>query len=116
MPNSEKNMVPLPGSDRTHPREVGRIGPAPHAQTLSVSLILRQREDAPALPDMDHWARTPLRQRQYLPRYDDGAVFGADQADVDVVADFARSHGLSVAGIQLARRRVDLTGTVAQFD
>jgi hypothetical protein len=116
MPNSERNLVPLPGSDRTHPRGAHRTGPAPREQTLAVSLIVRPREDAPALPDMDHWARTPPRQRRYLPRHDEGAVFGADQADVDKVADFAREHGLTVAGVHLARRRVDLTGTVAQFD
>ena len=77
MANSERNMVPLPDSDRRHAGEAQRIGPAPHEQTLAVSLILRPREDAPALPDMDHWARTPLRQRRYLPRHDEGAAFGA---------------------------------------
>jgi hypothetical protein len=116
MANSEQNLIPLPGSDRTHPRGVHRIGPAPHGQLLAVSLILRPGKDAPALPDMDHWEKTPPRERRYLPRYDEGAVYGADQADIEKVTDFLRKHGLSVVGSHPARRRVDVTGTVAQFD
>ena len=116
MANSEQNIVPLPDSDRRHAGEVQRIGPAPHGQILAVSIIVRPGKDAPALPDMDHWEKTPPRQRRYLPRYDDGTAYGADQADIEKVTDFAKRQGLSVVGSHLARRRVDVTGTVAQFD
>lgn len=116
MANSAQNAVPLPDSSRTQPRGVRRIGPAPPEKTLAVTFVLRPRVGAPELPDAEYWRRTPIRQRRYLPRFDDDPAYGADPGDFEQVAEFARRHGLTVGGRDLASRRVDLSGTVAQYD
>jgi kumamolisin len=47
-----------------------------------------------------------------LSREDFAARYGADEADVEVVRSFASANGLHVAAVHLARRCVELSGTV----
>ncbi len=115
MASSEQN-VPLPDSERAHARGVRRIGPAPPDRVLAVSFVLRRKPGAPDLPDAEHWQRTPVRRRRYLPRSGHDEPYGADAADIEKVAEFARRHGMTIARSDVARRRVDVSGTVAQFD
>jgi hypothetical protein len=116
MPPSRANPVRLEGSERFHKPGTRRIGPAGQAEILRVIVLLRPRPDAPPLPDMEHWARVPLRQRHALPRHDAAADFGAAQEDADKVAAFATASDLKVIEINLPRRMVEVSGTVAQID
>jgi hypothetical protein len=53
--------------------------------------------------------------RKHISRQDFAAQFGADQADLDKVADFGKSHGLKVVESSIARRSMVLSGTVHQM-
>src|SRR6202011_3547203 len=57
------------------------------------------REDAP-----------PLSREQFA------AEFGADPADVERVQAFARDHDLTVGGVDLARRSIELAGSIAAMN
>jgi kumamolisin len=68
---------------------------------------------AKAAPDwVDAEAAKPPTERRIVSREEWAAAHGADSADADAVTAFAKSAGLTVTGVDLARRSVSLTGTV----
>src|SRR5581483_2671751 len=98
------------------PRAGARVtGPADAKEVFTVSVRVRRRHDAPALPDLSDLAATPRGERQYLSREDFAAHFGAAQEDLDKVSAFAHEHGLEVVEASIPRRIVGLRGTTEQF-
>jgi kumamolisin len=91
------------------------VGPADPAETLSVTLRVRRRPDAPPLPGPEELAAPPPGQRRFLSREDFAARYGAAPADLAAVADFARGQGLTVIESNAARRSVIASGTVEQM-
>ncbi|MGC1932611.1 MAG: protease pro-enzyme activation domain-containing protein, partial [Candidatus Nitrosopolaris sp.] len=49
-------------------------------------------------------------------RGDFAAQYGASQADLDLVTDFARSHGMNILETSAAKRIVKVSGTVEQMN
>jgi kumamolisin len=66
------------------------------------------------LPDQEYWVKTPVGKRKFLSRAEFAARYGAAQTDLDRVAEFARSHQLSIREMSVSRRLVIVSGTVAQ--
>jgi Pro-kumamolisin, activation domain len=116
MPEIPGGYQRLEKSERHAAFGARRVGPANPAETLTVSIRVRRRPDAPPLPDPAALAATPLGQRQYLSREEFAARYGADPKDLEQVADFARSHGLKVIETSVPRRMVVVSGTVAQMN
>jgi len=106
----------LEGSERRPAAGAHRVGPADHNETLSVSVYVRPRPDAPPLPDLEHWMTPQPGRRQFLSQEELASRHGAAQADLDKVAAFARANGLKVVETNAARRLVVLSGTVAQMN
>jgi kumamolisin len=92
------------------------LGAAAETEMLSVSIVLRRRPGGAQVPGPAHFLRTPPAQRPRLAQPAFAARYGADPADIDKVAAFARSHGLTVDETNAARRMVVVSGTVAQFN
>jgi len=92
-----------------------RIGASDPNETISVTIRVRPRPGAPSQPDLNALAATPLRQRTHLSREEYAATYGSAQADLDQVAAFARSQGLTVVETSAARRSVVVSGTAAQL-
>ncbi len=88
-----------------------KVGPSDPKETLTVTVRVRRKPDAPALPDPS--APGP---RRIISHADFAATYGAAQADVDKVTGFAKKNGLKVVDANLARRTVILSGTVAQMN
>ena len=105
----------LEASERTARAGAKRTGPADPNEILTVSVRVRRRADAPPLPDLANLAATPRGERQYLSREDFAAHYGAAQADLDKITQFASANGLEVVESSIPRRTVFLKGTVAQF-
>src|ERR1035438_10404222 len=101
----------LEGSDRSPMPEATRAGPADPDERASVSVCLRRRPGAPALPDVSRPRRQPAR----MTRADFAAVSGANPADIAAVEEFAAEHGLTVEESSIPRRTVVLAGTVAKL-
>lgn len=97
MPEDRRPMK-LPGSERTAPEhdQVGGIDPELRA---TVSLYLRG-------------APPPEPGDTALSRADFAGSFGADAQDVELLGRFAADHGLELGGVDLGRRRVELTGSL----
>ena len=106
---------PLKGSKRFLSPSARLVGPADEKEMLTVSIRLRRRPDAPALPDQQTWAATPVTQRKFLSPEDLTSRIGAAQDDVDRVVAFAKKHGLKVVDTNIARRTVILSGSVKQM-
>jgi len=116
MDNTSKANRVLEDSERKPAPGASRIGDADPKETLSVSLRVRRRPDAPAPMDLNQLAATPHGRRKHMSREEYGAKYGAAQADLDQVAGFARSQGLTVVESSGPRRTVVLSGTVAQIN
>jgi len=97
--------VPIEGSEREALPGAKRVGPIPADQEVRVTIVVRRRDDA-ALPKLEEGAE-PLSRTEFAQR------FGADAADLERVAQFAREHGLEVRESDQARRTVVLAGPAA---
>jgi kumamolisin len=113
MPEVPKQYRPLEKSERYAAPGASRVGPANSQETLTVSIRVRRRLDAPPLPDP---AATPSSKRPYLSREEFAARYGADPKDLARVADFARGEGLKIVETSIARRMVVASGTVEQMN
>jgi kumamolisin len=110
------NYRRIEGSHRQPLSGASRTGPADPDEILAVTLMVRRRPDGPALPDVEQWQRTSQERRKPLSHDEFVARYGAAQADLDRVVDFARSHGMTVKEADAARRTVIAAGTVAQMN
>ena len=116
MPPSKDNRVPLAGSERHHHPSARRRGAARQDQILDIVVLLRPHRDAHKPHDMEEWARIPDRHQRARRGTAQAATLGATQEDADKVAAYATDHGLKVVDINLPRRIVQLSGTVAEAD
>ncbi len=93
------------GSERRPPENARAVGDPNPGDAIQVSVVLRRR--AP-LAERHHAAR--ISREQFA------AEYGADPADVVRVEDFAQRYELTVAGVDLGRRTVLLSGTIAAMN
>ncbi len=91
-----------------------RVKPSDPDEVITVTVAVRRRPGAPALPGQEHWAATPPGARKYLTTEEFTAQYGAAPADLDLVAEFAAKHGLDVLEKNADERTVILSGKVSQ--
>jgi hypothetical protein len=111
-----RRSVRWEGSDRRHHSATRRLRPADTAEEISIILVVRRRPDAPDLPSMEHWAKTPPGQRTYLSNEEADRLHGAAQEDLDKVIAFAAESRLTVVEANAARRTVQLSGSVEKMN
>jgi Pro-kumamolisin, activation domain len=105
----------LAGSERKPRSGARRVSAADPNETISVTICVRRRPDAPAVPDQEYWAKVPPGRRKFLTREEFTAQYGASQQDLDKVAAFAESQKLKIESRNIAQRTVVVSGTVAQM-
>jgi len=108
--------VELKGSERHAPPGAKHLGAAPPHERFSVSIVVRRRTDGPPKPGFDFYAKTPPALRRRHAEADFAAKYGASQADLDAVTQFAQAQGLAIVDASAARRTVIASGTVAQME
>jgi len=116
MATTPRNYRRLEGSELQPSLRARPLGPASETETLSVTIILRRRPDSPPVPEPAHYLHTSPSERRRLSERDFSARYGAEPAEIEKVADFARGHGLTVDETHAARRTVVVSGTVAQVN
>jgi kumamolisin len=114
--NMPAQYRPLEGSERYSIPGARFMVPADPNEHLSVTIVVRRRSDAPALPNLEYWQTTPPEKRTLFSREAFVASYGAAEEDLQRVADFARSKGLTVEGTSISRRTVAVSGNVEQFN
>src|SRR5579872_681172 len=108
------NYRQLAGSERHMATGAKRVSDADPNERINITICVRRRPDGQPLPDHEYWMKTPPGRRKYLAHKEFAGKHGATQADLDAVAQFARSHGMEVVETHDARRTVIASGTVAQ--
>jgi kumamolisin len=115
MPSSPERKT-VRGSERAAVPDSHSVGPVAKDERFEVTVRVRRKTP---LADMAaegfHADQLPAR-RSYLTRERYATEHGADPADLEKVAEFARQHGLVVVDKSAARRSVFLSGTAAAFE
>jgi kumamolisin len=98
-------------SERLPRHGAHRVAPADPKETLSVTIRVRRRQDAPPLPGPSKAAE----ERKVLAHETFAAHYGAAKHDIDQVVTFAKEQGLALVEASAPRRTVIVSGTVAQM-
>ena len=99
MAEKPTNYKELSKTGRRPVRGARRVGPADPQEILSVSIRVRRRADAPPLPNPQQTGPSALRRGPALSRQEFAARYGADPADLEQIAQFARNNGLRIVEI-----------------
>jgi kumamolisin len=95
----------LSGSHRQPPPDANIVGAPSATDTIEVTVVLRRR------------AALDLRQESSpISRDEFAARFGADPKDVAALEAFAEQYDLTIGSVDLARRAVVLSGSVASMN
>jgi kumamolisin len=103
----------LRGSRREFPKGSLLLGPADPAEVVEITVYLRRSKSA--MPLTAHPAFGPVHpsNRHYFAREGFGSQFGASEEDAVAVQNVLAPAGLQVIGIDLARRAMRVSGSVA---
>jgi kumamolisin len=110
-----KDYALLEGSERRPTSTAKLIGPVDPGEMIAVTVALRRRKDAEAIPTHDDVLRTPFSHGGRLPPGEFAAKYGAHPDDIQQVVAFAEANGLRVVETHRARRTIILSGTAAQM-
>src|ERR1700684_3859951 len=98
---SGSDRVEVAGSQRELVPNHPRIGDVDPTEEIAVTVYLRPRADTGWV---DQEAQLPPAERSNLSREEWAERYGADPQDIVAVQQFAADHGLTVAGVDRARR------------
>lgn len=104
------------GSERTVLPGAHAAGPVAKDERFEVTVRVRRKTPLQNMAAQGFNADQLPGRRRYLTREQYSAEHAADPADLEKVAEFARSHGLVVVDTSAARRSVFLSGTAAAFE
>jgi kumamolisin len=97
--------VVVRGSERKAPPEASVVGAAdPNDEVIVTVMVRRKTEELP-----------PPKARP-IPRDKFAELYGADPADVELVEQFAEEYDLTVGEIDLGRRSIVISGSVADMN
>src|SRR4051812_24393984 len=99
-----EQRVAVRGSERRSMPNAQAIGVADPKSVTTVTILLRRRN-----------AKLPNPGSETMTREEFADRFGADPADVPVIEAFASDNDLTVVEVDLARRSIVLSGTVADL-
>jgi kumamolisin len=106
---SGSDRVEISGSQRELVPNHPRIGAVDLAEEIAVTVYLRPRADTGWI---DREAQLAPAKRSRVDREQWADRYGADPQDIAAVQQFAQAHGLTVAGVDRARRAVTISGSV----
>jgi kumamolisin len=110
-----KKTVVLAKSHRKPVPSARLIGDVDPKETIEITVRVRSRSSDDRAALLANMQNQLPAQRQYLTREQLASRFGADQADLDKVAAYARANGLTATSTNVARRTVMVKGTVANL-
>ena len=93
------------GSERKLPPDSAVIGVADPNEEVNVTVVIRRKTEELPAP-----GRNPISRDQFA------GLYGADPADVEQIERFAAEFNLTVGPVDLSRRSIAVTGTVAHMN
>ena len=97
--------VAVRGSERIAPPDSNAIGVADPNDDVSVTIVVRRRTKELPAP-----GSRPISRHQFA------ELYGADPADVEQIEQFAAEYDLTVGQVDLSRRSIAISGTVADMN
>jgi kumamolisin len=104
-----RKTVPLPGSERRPVRGARVKGPISGDEPIEVRITLKAPDSLQKRAEQ--LAGQSLQDRKYVSREEFENTYGAEEADIKQIEQFAREHNLSVSRIERGRQVVYLNGT-----
>jgi len=98
----------LPGSEAIPPTQAQQVGPIQSSERVSVTVFLRRKGPEPPIPA--NGSQTFLSRERF------GQEYGASNADIHLVEQFAHAYHLTVVEASAPKRRVILSGTAADME
>jgi len=105
--------VPIPGSERRPAPDARRVSPVNPEERVTVSVQVRRKAGA-QLTNLAQLGATRPRDRQRPDRAAQATEHAADQADLGLVEQFAKRHGLKKEGF-IPPRTLQFSGTAQQM-
>ena len=93
---TRNDHVIVAGTERPAPSDARRVGPADAGEQLTVSVEVRQRPDAPPLPDLAVLGAQRPGERPKIDRAALAKSYAASSEDLAKVAEFAKEYNLTV--------------------
>ena len=117
MSNSSK-MIPISGSNRPPLPGAELLRKTDPKKSITVSIYLRRNPStaSEAASTITTLSEQPPQERRYLTKPQLTAMFGADPQEMQAVEKWAKSCKLNVVEADAAKRRVQVSGTVAAID
>ena len=113
---TSNDHVIVAGTERPAPSDARRVGPADAGEQLTVSVEVRQRPDAPPLPDLAVLGAQRPGERPKIDRAALAKSYAASSEDLAKVAEFAKEYNLTVESSSPEQRTVQLSGSVEQMN
>lgn len=109
---ADSQFVRLPNSKREPVKGAQIQGDVAADELIDVTVRVRRGHGKSlAAQSVMALAATPRKDREHMTREQFAAAHGADEADLEKVAQYATEHGLTAHDASVARRSVHLTGT-----
>ncbi|MCC5480961.1 S53 family peptidase [Streptomyces barringtoniae] len=106
--------LPIPGTERRQPPNASRVGPADPDEPIMVSVQVRRKANT-GLTNLARLGAKRPRDRQQADRAAQLQEQAADKAELELVEQFAKAHGLKKSGF-LPPRTLQLSGTARQMN
>jgi kumamolisin len=113
---TKEAYVSLEGSEHVHAKDHKDLNKTAASELVTVTLILRRREDGKKLRELKDFPAKSSQVGQPVSHAKFAALYGADPKELQQVADFAKSHGLDVLETDAARRSVVVRGAADEVN
>jgi len=110
---AQDKLVPIPGTEKHLLAFAEPLGDVHPEERIEVTVRVRARAEGQLAARVGALASQPVHAREHVTREAFAEQFGADPADLALVAAFAQQNGLAVVDSSSARRSVVLSGPVA---
>jgi len=116
--NPSANMFAIPGSRRPSIPEAKLLGRSNPAQRITLSIYARQNPHPPeaTVRSLDALSTDLPGKRRYLQPEQFNSVYGADPADLEKIATWAKANKLEVLETSVPMRRVQVQGTIQDIE
>ena len=106
----------LKGSEHSLPKGDKVLKPTSEKEQATVTLVLRRRPGGPKLKEIKDFSSGLSGNGHANGREQFADAHGADLNEMNLVADFAKSHGMKVLESNKARRSVVVSGSVGTMN
>jgi kumamolisin len=113
---SSQGYIQLKGSEHQHPAGHKSVNPSVDHEMVTVTMIVRRKPGGRKMRSLDDFSAMRGAARATSTHASFAGDHGADPKELEQVAAFARSHGLTVAETDPGRRSVVVTGPVSAMN